>query len=246
MGRLRRRLPAHPCLVRPQSPFCRLATEPCFIIRQEYGSPRPFGPTITLSTGRIIPTRWVGEQHVREDLGFIPSFNRLGQGDPTRTLDGPPGEDRGTCRSAPRRRRSGRCADMSRAHLNLGVSPRITPLAMLRIAIRRLHPDTLAVRSWRQARKRTGQRALAGPCRSAGLGACRLRVIRLLQLTIRLPTARPSGRAFSFWRHYGRLFHPVSASLTWVPEKATAALGLLARLHLDEDGAGRSEYAGFG
>ena len=24
--------------------------------------------------GRIIPTRWVGEQHVREDLGFIPSF----------------------------------------------------------------------------------------------------------------------------------------------------------------------------
>jgi len=34
-----------------------------------------FGPTITLSTGRVIPTRWVGEQHVREDLGFIPSFS---------------------------------------------------------------------------------------------------------------------------------------------------------------------------
>jgi len=33
-----------------------------------------FGPTLTLSTGRIIPTRWVGEQHVKEDLGFIPSF----------------------------------------------------------------------------------------------------------------------------------------------------------------------------
>lgn len=33
-----------------------------------------FGPTITLSTGRVIPTRWVGEQHVREDLGCIPSF----------------------------------------------------------------------------------------------------------------------------------------------------------------------------
>ena len=43
---------------------------------------------------------------------------------------------------------------MSRAYLNLGVSPKITSLAMLRIAIRRLHPDTLAVRSWRQARKR--------------------------------------------------------------------------------------------
>jgi uncharacterized protein DUF6915 len=33
-----------------------------------------FGCTIMLSTGRTIPTRWVGEQHVREDLGFIPSF----------------------------------------------------------------------------------------------------------------------------------------------------------------------------
>ncbi len=33
-----------------------------------------FGPTLTLSSGRIIPTRWVGEQHVREDLGLIPSF----------------------------------------------------------------------------------------------------------------------------------------------------------------------------
>ena len=33
-----------------------------------------FGPTRTLSTGRVIPTRWVGEQHVKEDLGFIPSM----------------------------------------------------------------------------------------------------------------------------------------------------------------------------
>jgi hypothetical protein len=33
-----------------------------------------FGTTISLSTGRVIPTRWVGEQHVREDLGRIPSF----------------------------------------------------------------------------------------------------------------------------------------------------------------------------
>src|ERR1700728_5410731 len=33
-----------------------------------------FGSTITLSTRRVIPTRWVGEQHVQEDLGFIPSF----------------------------------------------------------------------------------------------------------------------------------------------------------------------------
>jgi hypothetical protein len=33
-----------------------------------------FGPTITISTGKQIPTRWVGEQHVTEDLGFIPTM----------------------------------------------------------------------------------------------------------------------------------------------------------------------------
>ena len=32
-----------------------------------------FGITITTSTGRKIPVRWVGEQHVMEDLGWIPS-----------------------------------------------------------------------------------------------------------------------------------------------------------------------------
>ena len=32
-----------------------------------------FGPTLTTNTGRIVPTRWVGEQHVREDFGFIPT-----------------------------------------------------------------------------------------------------------------------------------------------------------------------------
>ena len=37
-------------------------------------SERIFGATLTLSTGRIVPVRWIGEQHVREDLGRIPSF----------------------------------------------------------------------------------------------------------------------------------------------------------------------------
>ena len=32
-----------------------------------------FGVTLTLSTGRTIPLRWVGEQHVIEDLGRIPA-----------------------------------------------------------------------------------------------------------------------------------------------------------------------------
>ena len=35
---------------------------------------RFFGPTIAISTGRVVPLRLIGEQHVREDLGFIPSF----------------------------------------------------------------------------------------------------------------------------------------------------------------------------
>ena len=43
---------------------------------------------------------------------------------------------------------------MSRAYQNLGLSPEASPLTVLRTAIRRLHPDTLAVRSWREARKR--------------------------------------------------------------------------------------------
>src|SRR5439155_24403881 len=33
------------------------------------------GTTVTISTGRQIPVRWIGEQHVREDLDFIPSLD---------------------------------------------------------------------------------------------------------------------------------------------------------------------------
>jgi hypothetical protein len=32
-----------------------------------------FGEALTLSTGRVIPTRWVAEQHVTEDCGFLPT-----------------------------------------------------------------------------------------------------------------------------------------------------------------------------
>lgn len=35
---------------------------------------RFFGVTLAISTGRQVPVRLIGEQHVREDLGFIPSF----------------------------------------------------------------------------------------------------------------------------------------------------------------------------
>ena len=33
-----------------------------------------FGTTMTNSDGRIVPVRLIGEQHVRDDLGRIPSF----------------------------------------------------------------------------------------------------------------------------------------------------------------------------
>lgn len=32
-----------------------------------------FGVTLRLSTGRLVPVRFIGEQHVREDCGWIPS-----------------------------------------------------------------------------------------------------------------------------------------------------------------------------
>ena len=35
---------------------------------------RVFGTTITNSDGRQVPTRFIAEQHVREDLGFVPGF----------------------------------------------------------------------------------------------------------------------------------------------------------------------------
>jgi len=31
------------------------------------------GATITISTGRVLPVRFIGEQHVLEDLGRIPT-----------------------------------------------------------------------------------------------------------------------------------------------------------------------------
>lgn len=33
-----------------------------------------FGVTLELSNGKVIPTRWVGEQHIKEDLGRIPTI----------------------------------------------------------------------------------------------------------------------------------------------------------------------------
>lgn len=35
---------------------------------------RTFGPVVVNSDGKEIPTRLIGEQHVKEDLGWIPSL----------------------------------------------------------------------------------------------------------------------------------------------------------------------------
>ena len=43
---------------------------------------------------------------------------------------------------------------MSRIYQDLGLPPGASNLTVLRTAIRLLHPDTLAVRSWREWRKR--------------------------------------------------------------------------------------------
>jgi hypothetical protein len=53
-----------------------------------------FGSTISLSTGRVIPVRWIGEQHVREDLGFIPSFADWVKANQARAVDGARSETR--------------------------------------------------------------------------------------------------------------------------------------------------------
>jgi hypothetical protein len=34
-----------------------------------------FGQTITISTGKKIPVRWIGEQHCLEDFGHIPTMS---------------------------------------------------------------------------------------------------------------------------------------------------------------------------
>ena len=39
-----------------------------------FGLERAFGTMVTVSTGRVVPVRLIGEQHCIEDLGFIPSF----------------------------------------------------------------------------------------------------------------------------------------------------------------------------
>jgi hypothetical protein len=40
-----------------------------------FESERIFGVTITLSSGKVVPVRSIGEQHMQEDFGKIPSVS---------------------------------------------------------------------------------------------------------------------------------------------------------------------------
>ena len=77
---------------------------------------------------------------------------------------------------------------MNRAYQNLGLPPETSPLMVVRTAIRRLHPDTLAVRSWREARKRYilgGLRTGVGVAVDAGAEAALTQGKSLLGVGIR-------------------------------------------------------------
>ena len=39
-----------------------------------FAAEKIFGKTITNSAGRVVPVRYIGEQHVKEDLGRIPTL----------------------------------------------------------------------------------------------------------------------------------------------------------------------------
>ena len=75
---------------------------------------RFFGPTITISTGRVVPVRLIGEQHVVEDLGFIPSFADWVRCIRPAALDGPRAANPQAGRSL--RRDVRREHDQARAH----------------------------------------------------------------------------------------------------------------------------------
>ena len=99
-------------------------TGPCVTMRRESGSPRRSSARRSPSRpGAIIPTRWVGEQHVREDLGFIPSFADWVKAiRPEPWMGRPSGSRRWSIRISPRP--WSRSADMTDpAYLRLGLPP---------------------------------------------------------------------------------------------------------------------------
>lgn len=136
-----------------------------------YACEAVFGKTLTLSSGRIIPMRWVGEQHVKEDLGFIPSFADwakairpepwMGRTQRIERDVEPPPENH---RPAP-----------DPAYLLLGVPPQASDLIVLRAAVRAFHPNIRKERGLRPARKRFYRQMLSehAPVRSGAFALMR-------------------------------------------------------------------------
>lgn len=124
-----------------------------------------FGPTITLSSGRVIPTRWVGEQHVREDLGHIPSF-----ADWARAIRPSPWMGRTVKIEAevePALPASGSKSDP--IYDVLGVSADAGRFTVLRAAARAMHPSIRRDSSLRLSRRRFYRQMLAAHA-AAGAG----------------------------------------------------------------------------
>jgi hypothetical protein len=66
-------LPIHNWFDESKASFPTSAIELCVITPRVFFSQRNFGVTVVNSDRKEIPVRYVGEQHVREDLGRIPA-----------------------------------------------------------------------------------------------------------------------------------------------------------------------------
>jgi hypothetical protein len=66
-------LPIHNWFGESKASFPTSAIELCVITPRVFFSQRNFGVTVVNSDRKEIPVRYVGEQHVREDLGRIPA-----------------------------------------------------------------------------------------------------------------------------------------------------------------------------
>ena len=111
-----------------------------------------FGPVITISTGRTVPVRFIGEQHVIQDLGRIPTLS-----DWTRCIRPEPWMGRAASASRGRSLRACPCLrrimTMFAAYLRLHLPVDASWRAVVRAAASRLAPHSRRDASKRQARR---------------------------------------------------------------------------------------------
>ena len=112
-----------------------------------------FGPVITISTGRTVPVRFIGEQHVIRRFGPDSNTCRLDPLHPPGTLDGPhaAGSPRG--RSLRARPCVRRIMTMFATYLRLHLPVDANWRAVVRAAASRLAPHARRDASKRQARR---------------------------------------------------------------------------------------------